>query len=42
MKLHHNNPASPYVRKVMIVAHELGLAGNIELPSMQATKPPAG
>jgi len=27
---------------MMIVAHELGLAGNIELPSMQATKPPAG
>jgi glutathione S-transferase len=30
MKLRHN-PASPYVRKVMIVAHELGLAGKIEL-----------
>ena len=24
MKLRHN-PASPYVRKVMVVAHELGL-----------------
>ena len=30
MKLRHN-PASPYVRKVMVVAHELGLAGKIEL-----------
>ena len=30
MKLRHN-PASPYVRKVMVVAHELGLAGEIEL-----------
>lgn len=32
MKLRHN-PASPYVRKVMVVAHELGLAGKIELLS---------
>src|SRR5215467_13583533 len=32
MKLRHN-PASPYVRKVMVVAHELGLAGRIELLS---------
>jgi glutathione S-transferase len=30
MKLRHN-PASPYVRKVMVVAHELGLADRIEL-----------
>ena len=30
MKLRHN-PASPYVRKVMVVAHELGLASRIEL-----------
>ena len=30
LKLRHN-PASPYVRKVMIVAHELGLAGKIAL-----------
>jgi glutathione S-transferase len=30
MKLRHN-PASPFVRKVMVVAHELGLAGKIEL-----------
>lgn len=30
MKLRHN-PASPYVRKVMVCAHELGLAGKIEL-----------
>jgi glutathione S-transferase len=30
MKLRHN-PASPYVRKVMVCAHELGLAGRIEL-----------
>jgi len=30
MKLRHN-PASPYVRKVMVVAHELGLTGKIEL-----------
>jgi glutathione S-transferase len=29
MKLRHN-PASPFVRKVMVVAHELGLAGKIE------------
>jgi glutathione S-transferase len=32
MKLRHN-PASPYVRKVMVCAHELGLAGKIELLS---------
>lgn len=32
MKLRHN-PASPYVRKVMVCAHELGLAGRIELLS---------
>src|SRR5580658_2233392 len=32
MKLRHN-PASPYVRKVMVVAHELGFAGRIELLS---------
>ena len=32
MKLRHN-PASPYVRKVMVVAHELGLAGKVELLS---------
>ena len=30
MKLRHN-PASPFVRKVMVCAHELGLAGKIEL-----------
>ncbi|HEX3864765.1 MAG TPA: glutathione S-transferase [Stellaceae bacterium] len=30
MKLRHN-PASPYVRKVMVCAHELGLTGKIEL-----------
>jgi glutathione S-transferase len=30
MKLRHNL-ASPYVRKVMVCAHELGLAGKIEL-----------
>jgi glutathione S-transferase len=30
MKLRHN-PASPFVRKVMVVAHDLGLAGKIEL-----------
>jgi glutathione S-transferase len=30
MKLRHN-PASPFVRKVMVVAHELGLADKIEL-----------
>src|SRR5579885_2830805 len=30
MKLRHN-PASPFVRKVMVVAHELGLASRIEL-----------
>jgi glutathione S-transferase len=32
MKLRHN-PASPYVRKVMVVAHEAGLADKIELLS---------
>jgi glutathione S-transferase len=32
MKLRHN-PASPYVRKVMVCAHELGLAGKIEMLS---------
>ncbi len=32
MKLRHN-PASPYVRKVMVLAHELGLADRIELLS---------
>ena len=30
MKLRHNS-ASPFVRKVMVCAHELGLAGRIEL-----------
>lgn len=30
MKLRHN-PASPFVRKVMVCAHELGLANKIEL-----------
>ncbi len=30
MKLHWS-PRSPYVRKVMVVAHELGLAGRIEI-----------
>jgi glutathione S-transferase len=30
MKLRHNS-ASPYVRKVMVCAHELGLTGKIEL-----------
>lgn len=30
MKLYHN-PASPYTRKVMVVAHETGLADSIEL-----------
>jgi glutathione S-transferase len=30
IKLHHS-PGSPYVRKVMICAHELGLLGRIEL-----------
>jgi len=29
MKLHWS-PRSPYVRKVMIVTHELGLAGRLE------------
>jgi glutathione S-transferase len=32
MKLRHN-PASPFVRKVMVIAHELGLAEKIELLS---------
>ncbi|TDR90497.1 glutathione S-transferase family protein [Enterovirga rhinocerotis] len=30
MKLHHS-PSSPFVRKVMVVAHELGLADRIEI-----------
>ena len=30
MKLHWS-PRSPYVRKVMIVAHELGLADRLEI-----------
>jgi glutathione S-transferase len=30
VRLHHH-PASPYVRKVMVAAHELGLAGTIAL-----------
>jgi glutathione S-transferase len=30
MKLHHS-AASPFVRKVMVAAHELGLAGHLEL-----------
>lgn len=31
------NPASPYVRKVRITAHELGLSGRIELISVSLT-----
>ena len=33
MKLHHN-PASPYVRKVLVCARELGLAERIEITSL--------
>lgn len=36
MKLYFN-PASPYVRKVCVTAHELGLAGKIELISISLT-----
>ena len=36
MKLYFN-PASPYVRKVRVTAHELGLAGQIELISVSLT-----
>lgn len=36
MKLYFN-PASPYVRKVRITAHELGLSGRIELISISLT-----
>jgi len=36
MKLYFN-PASPYVRKVRVTAHELGLAGKIELISISLT-----
>ncbi len=36
MKLYFN-PASPYVRKVRVTAHELGLAGKIELISVSLT-----
>lgn len=39
MRLRHS-PTSPYVRKVMITAHELGLADRIELvPTATATDP---
>lgn len=31
------NPASPYVRKVRVTAHELGLSGAIELTSLSLT-----
>lgn len=36
MKLYFN-PASPYVRKVRVTAHELGFAGEIELISISLT-----
>ena len=36
MKLHHN-PASPYVRKVLVVAHETGLLDRIEIDSLKMT-----
>lgn len=36
MKLYFN-PASPYVRKVRVTAHELGLGGRIELISISLT-----
>lgn len=36
MKLYFN-PASPYVRKVRVTAHELGLTGKIELISISLT-----
>ncbi|MGH8170594.1 MAG: glutathione S-transferase N-terminal domain-containing protein [Steroidobacteraceae bacterium] len=36
MKLYFN-PASPYVRKVRVTAHELGLAGKLELISVSLT-----
>jgi len=36
MKLYFN-PASPYVRKVRVTAHELGLSGQIELISISLT-----
>lgn len=36
MKLYFN-PASPFVRKVRVTAHELGLAGRIELTSLSLT-----
>jgi glutathione S-transferase len=36
MKLYHN-PASPYVRKVLVVAHETGLADRIEIESLALT-----
>jgi glutathione S-transferase len=31
------SPTSPYVRKVMIAAHELGLAGQLELSTLSVT-----
>ena len=36
MKLHYN-PASPYVRKVRVLAFETGLMGDIELVSVTLT-----
>ncbi|HEY1892431.1 MAG TPA: glutathione S-transferase N-terminal domain-containing protein [Steroidobacteraceae bacterium] len=36
MKLYFN-PASPYVRKVCVAAHELGLSGKIEHSSIALT-----
>ncbi len=36
MKLHHN-PASPYVRKVRVLAHEIGLSDRIELVARAMT-----
>jgi glutathione S-transferase len=36
LKLYHN-PASPYVRKVLVVAHETGLAARIEIDSLALT-----
>jgi glutathione S-transferase len=42
IKLHHS-PASPYVRKVMVAAHELGLVERIELvPTVVSPLQPNG
>jgi glutathione S-transferase len=40
VKLHHNR-MSPFARKVMMVAHEAGIAGSLELISVETLAQPA-